>query len=156
MFTPNHWSYEWLGNSLCDLVARCVLELSVESKHRYTTYTEESEQDNPEVIVMVIVDERKCCFHMAITSTNTDIENAREVCAQAVLYKSAEDDPDLYYSVYDSRTQKVFFCLCAPAKQEFEDVSCYSMQGEADKVSEWLKTYIVSNTEALRRWKGIT
>jgi hypothetical protein len=85
---------------------------------------------------MVIVDERKCCFHMAITSTNTDIENAREVCAQAVLYKSAEDDPDLYYSVYDSRTQKVFFCLCTPAKQEFEDVSYYSMQGEADKVLE--------------------
>jgi hypothetical protein len=100
---------------------------------------------------MVIVDERKSCFHMAITGTNTDIKNAKEVCSQAVLERSTEDDPDLYYSVYDSRTQKVFFCLCDPAKQEFKDVSCYSMQEEADKVSERLKTYIVSNAEVLRR-----
>jgi hypothetical protein len=100
---------------------------------------------------MVVVDELKSCFHMAITGTYTDIETTKAVCAQAVLYRSAEDDPDLYYSVYDSRTQKVFFCLCNPAKQEFEDVSCYSMQGEADKVTEWLNTYIVSNAEALRR-----
>jgi malonyl CoA-acyl carrier protein transacylase len=99
---------------------------------------------------MVVVGQRKSCFHMAITGTNADIENAKEVCAQAVLYRSAEDNPDLYYSVYDSRTQKVFFCLCDPAKQEMEDVSCYSMQGEADKVSEWLKTCIVSNAEVLR------
>jgi hypothetical protein len=88
---------------------------------------------------------------MAITGTNTNTENAKEVCAHAVLYRSAEDDPDLYYSVYDSRTQKVFFCLCDPAKKRFEDVSCYSMQGEADKVSERLKTYMVSNAEVLRR-----
>jgi malonyl CoA-acyl carrier protein transacylase len=100
---------------------------------------------------MVIINESNSCFHMAITGTNTDIENAKAVCSQAVLYRSTEDDPDLYYSVYDSRTQKVFFCLCDPAKQEFEDVSCYSMQGEADKVTEWLKTYIVSNAEVLRR-----
>jgi hypothetical protein len=98
---------------------------------------------------MVIVDERKSCFHMAITGTDTNIENAKEVCAQAVLYRSAEDDPELYYSVYDSRTEKVFFCLCDPAKKGFEDVSCYSMQGEADKVSEWLKTYIVLNAVVL-------
>jgi malonyl CoA-acyl carrier protein transacylase len=100
---------------------------------------------------MVIINESNSCFHMAITGTNTDIENAKAVCSQAVLYRSTEDDPDLYCSVYDNRTQKVFFCLCDPAKQEFEDASCYSMQGEADKVIEWLKTYIVSNAEVLRR-----
>lgn len=105
---------------------------------------------------MVVVNERNSCFHTAIAGTtgskhNTDIENAKAVCAQAVLYRSAEDDTNLYYSVYDSGTQEVFFCLCDPAKQEFEDVSCHSMQEEADKVSEWLKTYIVLNAEVLRQ-----
>jgi hypothetical protein len=121
-----------------------------ETEQRYTIYIEELKEDDP-IIVMVIMNESNSCFHTAITGTNTDMENAKAVCAQAVLYRSTEYDPDLYYSVYDSRTQKVFFCLCDPAKQEFVDVSCYSMQGEADKVSEWLKTYIVSNAEALRR-----
>jgi hypothetical protein len=73
---------------------------------------------------------------------------------QAILYRSSEDDPDLYYSVYDSLTQMVYYCLCSPSTQEFEDVSCNSMQGEADQVAEWLKAYIAVNAEALRRWNG--
>jgi hypothetical protein len=132
-------------------VARCVLELSRETKERYTTHTEEPEQDDLEVIVMVVGNESKSCFHMAITGTNADIENAKAVCSQAILYRSKEDDPDLYYCVYASLTQTVFFCLCSPSKQEFEDVSCYAMQREIDKVAECLKTYIVSNAEVLRR-----
>ncbi|KAH7061855.1 hypothetical protein BKA63DRAFT_198289 [Paraphoma chrysanthemicola] len=111
---------------------------------------EESEQDDAEVIVVVIKNERNACFHIAITDTNADIENAKAVCSQAILYRSTEDDPDLYYSVYNAFTHMVFFCLCSPSLHEFADVSHYSMHGEADKVSEWFKTYIVANAEVLR------
>jgi malonyl CoA-acyl carrier protein transacylase len=137
-------------NSLYDLVAQCILELSHETGQRYITLIEEPEQDDPEVIVMVVENESNTCFHMAITGINTDIDNAKAVCSQAVLYRSSEDDPDLYYSVYDSPTQMVFFCLCSPSKQEFGDMACYSMHREASKVAQWLKTYIVSNAEVLR------
>ncbi|KAH7068576.1 hypothetical protein FB567DRAFT_555441 [Paraphoma chrysanthemicola] len=92
------------------------------------TQYEELDEDDP-VIVMVMMNESNSCFHMAITGTNTDIENAKAICAQAVLYRSAEDDPELHFSVYDSRTQKIFFCLCVPVKQEFEDV-----------IGDWLYT----------------
>jgi hypothetical protein len=98
---------------------------------------------------MVVENESNSCFHIAITGTNTDIENAKAVCSRAILYRSSEDDSDLFYSVYDSLTQTVFYCLCSPSTQEFEDVSCNSMQGEADQVAEWLKPYIVVNAESL-------
>jgi malonyl CoA-acyl carrier protein transacylase len=136
-------------NSLYDLVADCALELSQGTGQCYTTYTEESEQDDPEVIIMVVENESNSCFHIAITGTNTDIENAKAVCSQAILDRSSEDDSDLFYSVYDSLTRTVFYCLCSPSMQEFEDVSCNSMQGEADQVAEWLKAYIVVNAESL-------
>jgi hypothetical protein len=100
---------------------------------------------------MVVENESNSYFHMAITGINANIKNAKAVCSQAILYRSSEDDPDLYYSVYDSLTQMVYYCLCSPSTQEFEDVSCNSMQGEADQVAEWLKAYIVVNAEALRR-----
>lgn len=135
------------GNSL---VARCVLELSRETEQRYAIYTDELEQDEPEVIVIVVTNESNSCFHMAITGSNTDLENAKAVCSQAILYRSSKDDPDLYCFVYDGLTQTVSFCLCSSSKQEFEDMSCYSMQRERDRVAEWLKTYIVSNAEVLR------
>jgi hypothetical protein len=77
---------------------------------------------------MITENKSNSCFHIAIMGTNTEIENAKAVCSRAILYWSTEDDPDLYYSVYDSRTQIVFFCLCSPCKRGFEDVSCYSMQ----------------------------
>lgn len=100
---------------------------------------------------MVVKNERKSCFHMAITYANTDLENAKAVCSQAILYSSTEDDPKLYYAIHDSHAQMVYFCLCDPSQQVFGDVSHYSMQGEADKVAEWLKTYIISNAEVLHR-----
>lgn len=100
---------------------------------------------------MVIKNKRNSCFHMAITCTNTDIKNAKTVCSQAILYRSTEDEHNLYYAVYDSHAQMVFFCLCNPSQQEFEDVSHYSMQGEAGKIAMRLETYTVSNAEVLRR-----
>lgn len=99
---------------------------------------------------MVIKNESTYCFHMAITGTTTDVENAKAVCSQAVLYRSTRDDPDLYYAVYDSLTHMVSFCRCSPSKEAIEDVSCYSMHREASKVAQWLKTYIISNAEVLR------
>jgi hypothetical protein len=138
------------GNSLYSLLAQCVLELSREAEQRYAFYTEEQEQDELEVMVMVVKNESNSCFHVGITGGNTDLENAKAVCAQAILYRSSEDNPDLYYSVYDSLTQMVSFCLCSPSKLEFQDVACYSMRREADKVAQRLKTYIVSNAEVLR------
>ncbi|KAH7061832.1 hypothetical protein BKA63DRAFT_497678 [Paraphoma chrysanthemicola] len=136
--------------SLYNLVVECVLKLSRGTEECYTTHIKESEQDDPEVIVIVVENESKSCFHLAITGTNTDIENAKAVCSQAILERSSKDDPDLYYAVYDSHTQIVFYCLCSPSTQEFDDVSYHSMQGEADQVAEWLKAFIVVNAEALR------
>jgi hypothetical protein len=137
-------------NSLYSLIAQCVLELSHETEQCYTTYIEEPEQNNSEVIVMVVKNESNSCFYMAITGTNTDIENTKVVCSQAILYRSTEDDPDLYFSVYDRLTQIVSICLCSPSMQEFKDVTYYSMHREANKIAQGLKTYIVSNAEVLR------
>lgn len=137
-------------NSLYSLMAQCVLELSHETGRHYNMYMETPEQDDPEVTVIVVENESKSCFHVAITCTNTDIENAKAICSQAVLHRSTGDDPDLYHAVYDSLTQLVFFCLCSPSKEDHEDVSYYSMHSEASKIARWLKTYIVSNAEVLR------
>jgi hypothetical protein len=131
------------------LIAQCVLELSHEAKKRYTAHIEEPEQGDSEVILILIENESTYCFHLAITGTNTDVENAKAVCSQAVLYKSTGNDPDLYHAVYDSLTQMVSFCRCSPSKEDIEDVSYYSMHREASKIAQWLKTYIVSNAEVL-------
>jgi hypothetical protein len=131
------------------LALQCVSELSDEDKQHFTVCIEESEQDEPEVVVMLVQNERSVCFHMAVTRTNTEIEDAKAVCSQAVLYRTKEDDPSLYFAVYDSRTQMVYFCLCDPFEQTFEDVSHYSVQIEADLIAERLKTHIESNATVL-------
>lgn len=102
-----------------------------------------------EFLVKVIQNARHSCFHIATTWTNTDLENAKAVCSQAVLHRSGEGDASLYFAVCDSRTQIVHFCLCDPSLQTIEDVSSYSMQSEAGRVVEWLKIYIDSNTKIL-------
>jgi hypothetical protein len=122
-------------NSLYNLVAQCILKLSHKTGQRYTTLIKEPEQDNPEVIIMVVKNESNSYFHMAITGINASINNAKAVCSQAVLYRSLEDNPDLYYSIYDSLTQIVFFCLCSPSKQEFGDMAYYLMHREVSKVA---------------------
>ncbi|KAJ5063702.1 hypothetical protein J3E74DRAFT_287990 [Bipolaris maydis] len=133
-----------------DLSFQCVLELSHETDQNYTAYIEEPEQEDSEVIIIVIKNESMYCFQVAIAGTNTDVENAKAVCSQAILYRSTRDDPDLYHAVYDSLTHMVSFCRCSPSKEDIEGVSCYSMHREASKVTQWLKTYIVSNAEVLR------
>jgi hypothetical protein len=128
---------------------QCVSELSDEDKQHFTVRIEESEQDEPEVVIMLVQNERRACFHMAVTRTNTEIEDAKAVCSQAVLYRTKEDDPSLYFAVYDSRTQMAHFCLCDPFEQTFEDISHYSMQSEAELIAERLKTHIKSNATVL-------
>lgn len=86
---------------------------------------------------------------MAATGTNIDIENAKMVCAQAILSRTREHVPTLYFAVYDSLAHIVYFCLFSPSRQDFEDVSRYSMRKEGNEVALWLKTYVVSNAEAL-------
>jgi hypothetical protein len=88
---------------------------------------------------------------MAVTRTNTEVEDAKAVCSQAVLYRTKEDDPSLYSAVYDSRIRMVCFCLCDPFEQTFEYVSHYSMQSEAGLIAERLKTHIESNATVLCR-----
>lgn len=128
---------------------RCVAKLSDDDKQCYTVCIEDSEQHDPEVVVILIQKERNICFHLAATWTNTDIENAKAVCSQAILYRTKEDDASLFFAVCDSRTQTVYFCLCDPSQQTFEDVSHYSMPSKAEEIVKLLETYIQSNLEVL-------
>jgi hypothetical protein len=148
-YTVRHIAVGMTRDSPYDLIAQCVLELRHETEQHYASYIEEPDQDSQEVIIMVVKNENSSCFHMAITGTNTDIENAKAVCSQAVLYRSTDGDPDLYYAVVDSVPQTVSSCLCSPSKQEYEDLTCLSMHREAGKVAQRLKTYIISNAEVL-------
>jgi hypothetical protein len=103
---------------------------------------------------MVVKNDSSTCLHVAITGTNTDLENANDVCCQAILYRSTEDDPDLHYSVYDSLTQTLYFRLFSPSGQVSENVSYHPMR-EEDEIAEWLKICIVLNAEDLRRLNSI-
>jgi hypothetical protein len=114
-------------------------------------YLENAEQEDPEVILLVVTNETSSCLHVALTCANNDIENAKVVCAQAVLYRITVDDPSLYFWVYDNRSQAAFFCLCDPIRGDLEDISHYSVQENADKVAEWLKKLHISNAEVLSR-----
>jgi hypothetical protein len=133
---------------------QCVSELLGKDGQPYSVRVEESErdeleQDEPEVVIMLVQNERNTCFHIAVARTNTNIDDAKAVCSQAVLYRTKEDDPSLYFAVYDSCTQTVYFCLCDPFKQTFEDISQYSMQNEAGVIAERLKAYTDSNARVL-------
>lgn len=105
--------------------------------------------DNPDVLILLIENGHHTCFHIAVPWGNNDIENAKAVCSQAVLYRTTQDDADVYFAVFDVRLQVVYFCLCSPSQQEFEDVARHSMQREAGRAIEKLNTYIVSNTNVL-------
>jgi hypothetical protein len=111
---------------------------------------EESELAAPEVVVMLIRDGRTICFHIAITYTNTDLESAKAVCSQAVLYSSTENDACLFFAVYDCTTQMGCFCLLDPKEQTYEDVAQFEMPRQATHVGARLQAYVASNAEALR------
>jgi hypothetical protein len=127
------------------VLGQCISEISDESKKKYTCGVERGVLDSPEVFLVLVKTGRKSCFHLAVTGTNADIENAKMVCAQAVLCRTEEHDPAVYFAVYDTRAYVVYFCRFIPSQQELEDVSSYSMRKEANQVGQWLKTYIVVN-----------
>jgi hypothetical protein len=81
--------------------------------------------------------------------SNGSVNNAKEVCAQEVLFRTKEDDADLYLAVYDLCAQMLSFCLCSPFSQEIEDVLPRSKEGEQEQVSERLKAYVASNAKTL-------
>lgn len=128
------------------MLVQCIAEITNESKKSYTCGVEKGVLDSPEVFLVLVKTGRKSCFHLAVTGTNRDIENAKMVCAQAVLCRTEEHDPAVYFAVYDTRAYVVYFCRFIPSQQELEDISSYSMRKEANQVAQWLKTYIVSNT----------
>jgi hypothetical protein len=109
----------------------------------------ESEQDKSEVFIVLIQKERNSCFHIAIAQSNADTDDAKAICSQAILYCTKADELSLDFAVYDSRTQMIYFCLCDPFQQTFEDVSHYSMQSAAEVVAERLKVYIDLNAVVL-------
>jgi hypothetical protein len=104
-------------------LGRYVLGLVNVNQQTYSICMEESELAAPEVVVMLIRDGRTICFHIAITYTNTDLESAKAVCSQAVLYSSTENDACLFFAVYDCTTQMGCFCLLDPKEQIYEDVA---------------------------------
>lgn len=114
----------------------------------YTVTIDSTEVDGPEVDIVLIKNGRKSCFHVAVLWRN-DIENAKVVCAQEVLYRTKADDPDVYFAVYDVREQMVSFCLCSPSSQGIKDTSQHSMRREHEKVAERLRAYVTSNAEVL-------
>ena len=120
----------------------------------YSVEVDDSEADNPEidgpeVVIMLIKNERKSCFHIAVPWSNIDIEHAIEVCAQQVLYRTKRNDPDVYFAVYDFRTQTLYFCLFNPSSQRIEDVFQRSMVTKQEQVARRLKDYIASNAKVL-------
>jgi hypothetical protein len=128
---------------------KCISEISIESEKSFTSGIEKGVLEDPEVLLVLIKNGRRSCFHLAVTGTNTDIENARMVCAQAILSRTRQHDPALYFAVYDTWAHVVHFCLFIPSREELEDVACYSMHKEADQVGQYLKKYIVWNAGVL-------
>ena len=102
-------------------MAQYVLGLVNIDTQTYTVHVEEPEQAAPEVVVMSICDGRAHCFHIAMTRCDTDIENAKVVCSQEVLYRSTDSDPLLYFAVYDRCSHRVSFGLLDPKYRTCEN-----------------------------------
>jgi hypothetical protein len=130
-------------------LSQFVLELVNTHQQTYSIYMEESEADLPEVVIMSICDGRTLCFHIAITCTNTNIENAKVVCSQAVLHRSTGNDPLLYFAVFDRHTQVLYLCLLDPQQQTFEDVAQFQMPWQETQATR-LQAYVACNAEVLR------
>jgi hypothetical protein len=128
---------------------QCISELPDDERQRYTLGIERAEQRDPEVIITLILKDGSSCFHMAMTWTDPDIEYAKAVCAQAVLDRTDDDDACLYFAVYDSLKDTVYFCLCDPSKKTLEDVSRYSIRSHQREILNCLKEYVPSNAEVL-------
>ena len=116
----------------------------------YTICVEKPEQDVPEVVLMSISDGRAHCFHIAMTGSNTDIENAKAVCAQEILYRSTDSDPLLFFAAYDRCSRMVYFGLLDPRQQTCEDIAQFHMPCQGTQIAKRLQACVASNAEALR------
>ncbi|KAF2786383.1 hypothetical protein K505DRAFT_380314 [Melanomma pulvis-pyrius CBS 109.77] len=114
------------------------------------TISVEPEDEVPEVVVVSIKKGTTICFHIAATYTNPDIENAKEVCSQAVLYRSTENDPLLHFAVYDRHTQTCCFCMLDPKELHFDHVAEFQLLGQATRVAATLKDLVASNAQVLQ------
>jgi hypothetical protein len=114
-----------------------------------------SEHNTSDLTMMAIHNERNVCFLVAIT--HTEVEDARVICAQAVLYNSTNnDDCNLYYAVCEVPAQIVHSCLCDPREEVYKSVSQYSMQSHADQAATCLRTYVFSRHKSCTSGGGIT
>jgi spore germination protein YaaH len=116
-------------------------------KLEYTICEENTAQDGLETAVVAISNQRSICFHTAWT--NGDVEDAKGICAQAVLYRSTPQCPHLYYAVYNSCTRMFYFCLLDPKEQEYTDIATYSLEHQETRMLAALETYVTSNAQVL-------
>jgi hypothetical protein len=123
-----------------------ILEIPDNMSLHYTVVKEPGSSDE-EVSLFAIHDERKLCFFIAISHTH--VEEASAICAQAVLHRSTPNDGLLYYAVYDVLTQMVYFCLCDPQEETYEDVDKHCLQSPASRVEDWLRSCVLLNAQAL-------
>jgi hypothetical protein len=113
----------------------------------YTVPEEIAPPESLEIAVVAISNQRNVCFHTAWT--NGDVEDAKGICAQAVLYRSTSQCPHLYYAVYDNSTRTFHFCLLDPKEQEYTDVAAYSLESQGERMLAALETYVTSNAQVL-------
>lgn len=132
-----------------NLIERCILDLTSGDGQAYTIHWDGADGEDPDDVIVLIKYGHRTCFHIAATCGNNDIEDAKAVCCQAVLYRTTQGDADVYFAVLDIGSQVVHFCLCSPSQQEFEDVSQHAVEQEAERIVERMKTYIVSNADVL-------
>ena len=126
-----------------------MLELLNSDDHTYTIRVEEPE-DALQTTVILISDGRHICFHLAVSQNNADIDDAKAVCAQAVLYRSTPYNASLYFAVYNTSTQLVHFCSLDPAAQTYKDTKKYSMRSETSEAEARLQAFVASNSRVLQ------
>jgi spore germination protein YaaH len=114
---------------------------------KYTICEENTAQAGLETAIVAISNQRNICFHTAWT--NGDVEDAKGICAQAVLYRSTPQCPHLYCAVYNSRTRTFYFCLLDPNEQEYTDVATYLLEHQEERMLAALETYVTSNAQVL-------
>ncbi|KAF2023087.1 hypothetical protein EK21DRAFT_95193 [Setomelanomma holmii] len=102
------------------------------------------EQD-PQYIHLIASKGTTDAFHIVVLWQGTDIEEAKEICAQEVLHKSTESDGVLYFALYHPTEQKLYLCTVDPNEGEMSDIS----NGAVQDMASTLKTYVEANYQAL-------
>ncbi|KAF2105474.1 hypothetical protein BDV96DRAFT_592384 [Lophiotrema nucula] len=84
-------------------------------------------------------------FHVLLLQDG-DIEDAKHIAAQEVLYKSTAMDAVLNFAIYHSTEGKVYFCAIDPHDMEMNDLANCSVQDMSNR----LKMYVDANFAVLR------